>query len=179
MIMIMQTLISHLFDGARRQSVPSGATLFLTGAPVREMFLVEGGEVHLIRHTTSGDRLILHRAFSGTVLAEASAYSPHYHCDAVVAKAAILAALPKRDFLDALSDDAALSTTWAASLARTTQGARLRAEIRSLSRVSARLDAWLEAGNALPDKGRWQDVAAELGVTREALYRELARRRRP
>jgi DNA-binding phage protein len=29
----------------------------------------------------------------------------------------------------------------------------------------------------LPDKGRWQDVASELGVSREALYRELARRR--
>lgn len=177
MIMIMQTLISRLFDGAFRQSLPSGTTMFLTGAPVREMFLVESGEVHLIRHTTSGDRLILHRAGRGAVLAEASAYSPHYHCDAVAAEAAVLAALPKRAFLDALSADAALSTAWAASLARATQAARLRAEIRSLPRVSARLDAWLEAGNALPEKGRWQDVAAELGVSREALYRELARRR--
>jgi len=32
-------------------------------------------------------------------------------------------------------------------------------------------------GNTPPEKGRWQEVASELGVTREALYRELARRR--
>jgi len=62
-------------------------------------------------------------------------------------------------------------------LARSVQAARLRAEIRSLPKVADRLAAWLGEGNALPDKGHWQEVAAELGVTREALYRELARRR--
>lgn len=49
----------------------------------------------------------------------------------------------------------------------------MRAEIRSLAKVAERLDAWLSEGRTLPDKGRWQDVAAELGVTSEALYREL------
>jgi hypothetical protein len=45
--------------------------------------------------------------------------------------------------------------------------------------VSAdRLEAWLCEGNALPSKGRRQDVATEIGVTREALYRELSRRRK-
>jgi CRP-like cAMP-binding protein len=43
--------------------------------------------------------------------------------------------------------------------------------------VAERFDAWLDEGHSLPEKGRWKDVAAELGVTREALYRELARRR--
>jgi CRP-like cAMP-binding protein len=53
----------------------------------------------------------------------------------------------------------------------------MRAEIRTLRTVAERLDAWLGEGNVLPDKGRHQDVAAELGVSREAFYRELARRR--
>jgi len=57
--------------------------------------------------------------------------------------------------------------------------ARVRAEIRSLPTVAARLDVWLAEGNELPSKGHWQTVAAELSVTREALYRELARRRKP
>ena len=67
--------------------------------------------------------------------------------------------------------------SWSALLARSVQAARLRAEIRSLPRVAERLDAWLGEGNALPERGRWQEVAAELGVTREALYRELSSRR--
>jgi len=46
-----------------------------------------------------------------------------------------------------------------------------------LPRVADRLDAWFGEGNALPERGRWQEVAAELGITREALYRELSRRR--
>lgn len=58
------------------------------------------------------------------------------------------------------------------------QAARLRAEIRSLPKVADRLDAWLAAGNRLPERGQWQDAAAELGVTREAMHRELSRRRR-
>jgi hypothetical protein len=45
--------------------------------------------------------------------------------------------------------------------------------------VAERLDAWLGAEGGLPDRGRWQELAEELGVTREALYRELARRRAP
>ncbi len=46
-----------------------------------------------------------------------------------------------------------------------------------MPKVADRLDAWLCEGHLLPNKGRWQDVASELGVSREALYRELARRR--
>jgi hypothetical protein len=43
--------------------------------------------------------------------------------------------------------------------------------------VAERLDAWLGGERALQEKGTWQDLAAELGVSREALYRELAKRR--
>ena len=45
-----------------------------------------------------------------------------------------------------------------------------------MKRVSARLDAWLSL-RPLPPKGEWAMLADDLGVTREALYRELARRR--
>ena len=177
MIAIMQTRLSQIFDTARPQALNPAEALFLTDMPVQDIFLVRSGEVQLIRHTRSGERLILHRAGPGAVLAEASAYAPRYHCDAVARGAAEVAALPKARFLAALAADSALSTDWAALLARATQAARLRAEIRSLPRVAARLEVWLEAGNTLPPQGQLQDVAAELGVTREALYRELSRRR--
>jgi hypothetical protein len=47
----------------------------------------------------------------------------------------------------------------------------------SLRTVSERLDFWLawnEAG--MPQKGLWKDVAEEIGVSPESLYRELAAR---
>ena len=81
-------------------------------------------------------------------------------------------------FMTALADDPALAASWSAMLARSVQAARFRCEIRSLPKVADRLDAWLGEGNRLPEKGRWLDVAAEIGLSREALYRELSRRRK-
>jgi CRP-like cAMP-binding protein len=139
--------------------------------------MVRSGRVHLQRHTTHGARMVLQNVGPGAVIAEASAYSDRYHCDAVATEESVVAVLPKARFLTALEDDPALAASWSAMLARSVQAARFRSEIRSLPKVADRLDAWLGEGNCLPESGRWQEVAGELGVTREALYRELSRRR--
>ncbi len=177
MITIMQKSISLLFQDARDTGLAPGETLFAAAEEVANIFMVRSGRVHLQRHTTHGAHMVLQNAGPGAVVAEASAYSSRYHCDAVAAEESVVAGLPKERFLSALADDPALAESWSALLARSVQAARLRSEIRSLPRVADRLDAWLGEGNALPEKGRWQDVAAELGITREALYRELSRRR--
>jgi CRP-like cAMP-binding protein len=178
MITIMQISISTLFQDARDTKLAPGETLFLAGKEVTDIFMVRAGRVHLQRHTTEGAYMVLQDAGPGAVVAEASAYSYRYHCDAVAAEESVVAGLPKARFLSALANEPALAENWAALLAGAVQAARLRAEIRSLPKVADRLDAWLGEGNALPEKGRWQVVAAELGVTREALYRELSCRRK-
>jgi hypothetical protein len=43
--------------------------------------------------------------------------------------------------------------------------------------VAERLAAWITLNGRLPPKGRRREVASEIGVTPEALYRELGRRR--
>lgn len=177
MITIMQMSISLLFQDARDTGLAPGETLFAAGEGVADIFMVRSGRVHLQRHTTHGAQMVLQNAGPGGVVAEASAYSSRYHCDAVAAEESLVAGVPKERFLSTLADHPALAASWSAMLARSVQAARLRAEIRSLPKVADRLAAWLGEGNALPEKGRWQDVAVELGVTREALYRELARHR--
>ena len=58
------------------------------------------------------------------------------------------------------------------------QAARFRSEILTRKTVSERFDAWLGLpGNGLPPRGEWKTVAAHIGVSPEALYRELSRRR--
>ena len=65
-----------------------------------------------------------------------------------------------------------------ARLSHEVQATRTRAEILSLRTVAERLSAWLDVqGASRPDRV-WVDVAAEIAVSPEALYRELARRRR-
>lgn len=177
MISIMYESVHALFHTVRNIDLDAGQHLFLAGDRVNEVYLVRSGCVHLRRHTLQGVSIVLQQASVESIIAEASVYSSQYHCDAVAVEKTRVAALPATRFLDALSADPALSAAWSAMLARGVQAARLRAEIRTLHRVADRLDAWLGEGNVLPERGRWQDTASELGVTREAFYRELARRR--
>lgn len=168
--------LAAVFATAPARDFPAGAQLFSVGDPVTGVFFLSEGQVDLVRHTTSGARLILHRSIPGQVLAEASVYSQRYHCDAQAAGASRVSVLPLPAFLQALERDPALARHWAASLAHALQRARLNAEIRAQRTVAGRLDAWLDSGNEMPPKGQWQSVADTLGVSREALYRELARR---
>jgi len=177
MTTIMFIEVSGVFRTAQVRHVQAGQSVFVTGDRVQSVYMVRSGRISLKRHTPCGRPLILTTATAGSVLAEASVYSQHYHCDAVAAENATLARLPRATFREMVHSDRRLSDQWAAALATQLQAARTRAEIRALGKTADRLDAWLAAGNAFPEKGSWQDVAAEIGVSREALYRELAKRR--
>lgn len=173
----MNSDLDDLFAGGAPRQLQRGEAAILQGDAVAAMYLVTSGQVILHRPTPDGGNLILQRAGAGDVLAEASAYTPRYHCAAYAQGAAQLLGVPIATFHARLAARPDLAAIWAAHLAHAVQSARLRAEIRSLRGVEARLDAWLAAGRALPDKGHMQDLAAEIGVTREALYRALSRRR--
>ena len=74
--------------------------------------------------------------------------------------------------------DEAFSELWAGYLAREVQAARHLTEILSQKTVAERLDGWLAwQGTAPAFDGKWKDVAVQIGVSPEALYRELAKRR--
>ena len=176
MIAIMSEEIATLFDQTETRALHAGSVVFHAGDPVRRLYLVTEGLVELVRMTASGAPVVLQRAGAGQVLAEASVYSASYHCDAYARQQATLRGVSVAQFRARLAATPALAEIWAAHLAHAVQAARFRAELRTLRTVGERLDAWLASGRALPPKGAWQDVAAELGVTREALYRHLATR---
>lgn len=177
MIAIMCRDFMQLFDGARLVSLKKGQTLFRAGDPVRTIHLTVTGQLALVRNTEAGAGLILHRAGPGQILAEASVYASTYHCDGIATEPSTLRAVSIALFRQRLESSAGAMETWLRHLASSLQNARTNAEIRTLRTVAERLDAWLDGGQPLPPKGQWQDLARELGVTREALYRELARRR--
>lgn len=177
MISIMSRAVGELFEMAAVRRHGAGQQIFHSGDRVRFLHLVETGRVDLVRQTRAGAQVILQRAGPGQVLAEASVYSAAYHCDARAITDTVLRVLPVSAFRRSLETTPGLAGVWAEHLAHAVQAARLRAELRTLRTVAERLDAWLGNGRALPEKGTWQDLAAELGVSREALYRELAKRR--
>lgn len=180
MIAIMsQKLIEQLFVRAdKRRTLDQGTYLFHQGDPVNSVFVVEEGLVELARHQRDGASIVLQRATSQTVLAEASVYSRTYHCDGIAKLPSRIIELSRAAFLKQLDKDEAFSRLWVEHLAREVQSARFRSEILSRKTVSERLDGWLTwYENKLPPKGQWKSVAVQIGVSHEALYRELAKRR--
>jgi CRP-like cAMP-binding protein len=173
--------LNHRLETLSKRSIHLDAreVLFRTGDPVSALFLVAEGTIHLERQTPAGARLILQRARAGDIVAEASCFSSHYHCDAVAAERSRLLSIGLKAFMEACRIEPGLQSAFAAHLARSVQDARMRAEILAIKTVAGRLDAWLVlTGSALPNKGRWRELADALAVSPEALYREIARRRR-
>lgn len=85
--------------------------------------------------------------------------------------------MSRADLRRRIAESPQLSEAWAGHLASEVQRARLHAEILSLKTVADRLDAWIAWNGAPPVKGRGAFVAMEIGITPEALYREMAKRR--
>ena len=166
-----------IFDFKTVRRFDPGETIFRSGSEVALVFLVCAGRTALVRTMPSGEQAILQLASSGQIIAEASVYAQHYHCDCQALEPTELAFMPLRSFRAKLRSDLELAETWACYLAHSVQRARMRAEIRSLRTVSERLDLWIAEYGPLPEKGQWQGLAQELSVSREALYRELAKRR--
>ncbi|HSM42329.1 MAG TPA: Crp/Fnr family transcriptional regulator [Afifellaceae bacterium] len=166
--------------GLRRslRHLSAGETLFTTGARVAELFIVEKGRVDLIRHMPDGNAIRLQSAGDGALLAEASLFSDSYHCDAEAAGETALLAFPKPEVLDALKarPDAALALL--GHFAGRLQALRAQAALFGIRSAQERVLAWLQlqpsdAGIIAIDRP-WKQVAGELGLTHEAVYRALA-----
>jgi CRP-like cAMP-binding protein len=180
MIAIMSDALFERFLklAEREQRLAAGRALFRLGDPVMSLFLVTAGELRLVRALPDGFQLTLQRAGSTSILAEASLFADRYQCDALAVEDSAVLAVPITKARAVLENDLAVASLLLRHLAGEVHRTRTRAEILSLKSVAARLNAWMAFnGGFLPPKGRWHRVASEIGVTPEALYRELACRR--
>ncbi len=179
MIAIMsEQLMNRLLGFATgERNLDAGQTFFAQGDKVRFLAVVISGELHLLRREKNGRELILQRAVAGCVVAEASLYAGKYHCACSAATDSVLALIPKNFLHDALASESALAALWAEHLAAEVRNAREQIALLGLRTVAERLDAWLLIHQQqMPERGQWQALASELGVSAEALYREIARR---
>ena len=177
MIAIMSTDFDLADLGASLRSIEAGTNVFRRDDTVRAVHQVASGQVRLTRHVADGRTLILQRAGPGELLAEASLFADRYHCDAVAEGAVQLLTLDREMLRVRLAERPDILMALTGRFAREIQRLRARLELAGLVRVADRLDAWLALHG--DREGRpWRDVAIEIGVSPEALYRELGRRRR-
>ncbi len=162
---------------ASTRRLARGGVLFRQGDATFGVFRVVHGRVRLERRTLDGRLVILHTARAGELFAEASLFAGAYHCDALAITDAVVEVYDRSALLADLGASAS-PRGLVATMARQLQEARGRLELRNVRSARERVLLWLDL-RAGPDRavtveGELQDVAAELGLTREAFYRTLA-----
>lgn len=165
---------------AIKRRLSAGQTLFHSGGKAAGFYEVVAGTVRLIRVDPSGKEAVLHVASAGDCLAEASLFSPTYHCDAVAATDAIVRLYPKAAMLAELRRDPKIAKAFAAMLARQVMTLRTRLERRNIHSARERIRHFFTVnvgadGRTVALAGTLKELAADLGLTHEALYRSLAR----
>ena len=172
-------LPASLEAGSAVRVLAPGELLFRQGDPAVAIYKVESGRLRLIRRTVDDHLVILHTARRGEFFAEASLFADAYHCDAVAAVPSSVRVYPKQNAMNAMRKDPALAMAFTARLARQLQELRARMELRNIRSARDRVLQYLRLragvqGRSIPVEGQLQDIAAEIGMTREALYRTLA-----
>ena len=166
-------------ERSRVRELDAGQALFRQGDRTFAIFEVERGRLRLIRNTVAGHPVVLHTARPGELLAEAALFAPAYQCDAVSAAASRVRAYPKRELLAAFRGDPVLAERFMAVLAHQIHGLRARLEERNIRSARERVlhHVAMHAGadgRTMRVEGTLMDIAAEIGLTPEVLYRTLA-----
>jgi CRP/FNR family transcriptional regulator, dissimilatory nitrate respiration regulator len=157
----------------------AGEPLFRLGDETMGLCEVVTGRVRLARVDRSGREIVLHVAGPGETLAEASLFSPHYHCDAIANTDATVRVYPKRDVLAAFDENPKAARAFTETLAHQVMSLRTRIEQRNIRSARERVRHFLmlnvgEDRRTVELRGTLKDLAAEIGLTHEALYRTLA-----
>lgn len=162
-----------LIAAADERRLKRGVRLFAAGDPIECLFVVVRGRMALVRHDPDGRAATLETAEAGDLFAFASLFADAYHCDGIALDAAVVRAVPRERVRAAFALDS--GTALAALRAAAQEVRRLRAllAIRNRRGAGDRLRDYLAAAG--PTDAPLARIAAEIGVTPEALYRTVAK----
>lgn len=152
------------------------ALVFARGNRPAWMYYVVSGEVVLVRETPSGEGVILQRTRGGFV-SEASLRTAQYHCDARATAETVVIKVPVAALVHALERDPAFALRWIDMLNAEVRHLRSHCERLAMKSVKERLVHLIRSegrGGHYAAPSGLKTLAAELGVSHEALYRTVA-----
>jgi CRP-like cAMP-binding protein len=169
-----------LLDEAKleRRSLARNELLFRQGDKVQAIYFIEKGRLRLDRRTFDGRSLVFGTTSAGEFFVEAALFAEIFHCDAVATEPSRVRIYPKTAVLKALHSDPSSAASFLRLMAHQVIESRQRLELMKIrsakERVMLYLDLHAGADSSVILKSELQDVANELGLTREAFYRTLA-----
>jgi CRP-like cAMP-binding protein len=166
-------------DAGVNRTLKPGEFLFRMDSRTVGLFEVVSGRVKLVRPEPSGRETILYTAGAGEIVAEASLFSAAYHCDAVATTQSVVRLYPKAVLLAVFDANPQVARAFMGKLAHEIMNLRTRLEQRNIHAARDRLRHYLRLhagpdGNTVTLRGTLKDLAGELGLAHEALYRTLA-----
>ena len=177
---MLDWLPAELQQSAKVRSLAAGETLFRRGDRAQAIFAVERGRLRLLRHGLDSQPIVLHTARAGELFAEAALFAATYRCDAVALTPATVRVYPKRQLLAAFRGDPALAERFTALLAGQVHRLRAQLEGRNIRSAEQRVLHHLALaagadGRTVRIEGTLLDLAVEIGLSHESLYRTLAK----
>jgi CRP-like cAMP-binding protein len=161
------------------RSLARNEALFRQGDKVTAIYFVEAGRLRLERRTFDGRLLILGITPRGRFFVEAALFADIFHCDAVATEPSRVRIYPKQAVLTALRTDPANAMSFLALMAHQVIELRQRLEVMKVRSAKERVLVYLDLNSELDGRtvnlrSQLQDIASELGLSREAFYRTLA-----
>ncbi len=177
----MQTLndLFHDIVPTEKRVFNQGDHVFSQGDPAAHIFQVLSGQVKLERYTIEGRSALMHTADAGESFAEASLFSPVYHCNSVVTTPSEILFYPKVKVLEIIHSVPEKAERFIALLASQVRTLRTRLELRNILSARERIFRYLLL-TVSPQTSEvlipvpFKQLAIELGLAHETFYRELA-----
>jgi CRP/FNR family transcriptional regulator, dissimilatory nitrate respiration regulator len=162
-----------------RRSLARNERLFQQGDKVAAIYFVEAGRLRLERRTFDGRLLILGTTPADQFFVEAALFSDAFHCDAVATESSRVRLYPKTALLTALSTNPTSALSFLKLIAHQVIDLRQRLEVMKVRSAADRVLLYLDLnagsdGRTVRLRSQLQDIASELGLSREALYRTLS-----
>ena len=175
-----ESLPPVLRAAATYQDLVAGQVLFHQRDQALAIFAVDIGRIRLVRYTSEGKLVVFEVVRAGESFAESALFSDVYICDAVVEVPSRVIVYPKQILLTVLRDQPDLAQDLMSRLIRKSQTLKVSLELRSIRAARERVLQYLLVA-AQPSKTTvnfdrpLKDIASELDLRPEVLYRTLAR----
>ena len=163
----------------REQSLDAEEVIFRLGDPVKRIHFVVKGEVRAETYLENGQPIVFFRAKEGQAIAEENLFLPNYLYSAIVSVPdTVIASVSRDQLLSTLHSRPAALDGFVTCLAQRYSDALMTRELVSIRSAEERLLMWLhwQLSRNTPSRtvdltGRMGALGADLGLTREAVYR--------
>ncbi len=173
------SLPSELRQEARERELVSGQVIFHHRDTARYIFALKEGRIRMVRYTCEGNLVIFQIVRAGESFAESALFTETYQCNAVVEMPSRIICYPKNVVWQALQNKPDLALNLLPKLARRSQSLKDLLELRSIRSASDRILQYLffsvsPGQSEITFDRSYKDIATELGLSAEVLYRSLA-----